>query len=55
MTTLLTSEATEVETAESTPGCGCCIPPPDTADKRVAELQARKERLERQLARLTTP
>ena len=53
MTTLLTPETTEVETPESTPGCGCCIPPPDTVDKRVAQLQERRERLERQLARLT--
>ena len=52
MTTLLTTEVTAVEMPDATPGCGCCIPPPDTVDRRMAELQDRKERLERRLARL---
>ena len=53
MTTLLIPETAGAESEESTPGCGCCIPPPDTADQRVAELLARRERLERKLQRLT--
>ena len=53
MTTLLTSETTDVGAEEPTPGCGCCIPPPDTVDKRVADLLARRQRLERKLQRLT--
>ncbi|MDQ3896804.1 MAG: hypothetical protein M3326_06055, partial [Actinomycetota bacterium] len=53
MTTFLSKEM--VDRAEaSTPGCGCCIPPPDTVDKRVAELQARRDRLEATLRRLRT-
>ncbi len=51
MTTVLTSETTGARAEESTPGCGCCIPPPDTVDKRMAELLARRERLERKLQR----
>ena len=53
MTTLLLSETAGNEAEESTPGCGCCIPPPDTVEKRVVELLARRERLERKLQRLT--
>ena len=53
MTTFMTPETIEAEGQEATPGCGCCIPPPDTVDKRVAELQDRRERLERRLRRLT--
>ena len=52
MTTLLTAEPTDVRAEEPTPGCGCCIPPPDSADTRVAELRARRERLEAKLRRL---
>jgi hypothetical protein len=54
MTTLLTFETaeSEIRAEDATPGCGCCIPPPDTVDKRVAELQDRRQRLERKLARL---
>ena len=52
MTTLLTSQTTEDETPDSAPGCGCCVPPPDTVDQRVAQLQERREQLERRLARL---
>ena len=53
MTTLLTSETTDVRAEESTPGCGCCIPPPDSVDTRVDALLARRERLEAKLRRLT--
>ena len=52
MTTLLIPETAATRAEESTPGCGCCIPPPDTAAKRVAELLARRERLDRKLATL---
>ncbi len=53
MTTLLIPDTADARVEEPTPGCGCCVPPPDTVDKRVAQLQERKERLERRLARLT--
>jgi hypothetical protein len=53
MTTFIT-EPVEVEAQDTTPGCGCCIPPPDTVDTRVAELQARRDRLERRLRGLTS-
>ena len=53
MTILLTPETAGAVAEESTPGCGCCVPPPDTVDKRVAELLARRVRLERKLERLT--
>lgn len=55
MTTLLIPQTREAhaQAEEATPGCGCCIPPPDSADKRVAELLARRERLERKLHRLS--
>ena len=53
MTTLLIPETSGAEPEAPTPGCGCCIPPPDTLDKRVVELLARRERLERKLQRLT--
>lgn len=49
MTTLLTIETADARADESTPGCGCCIPPPDTVDTRRAELEARKARLEAKL------
>lgn len=49
MTTLLVPETAGAESEERTPACGCCIPPPDTLDKRVAELLARRQRLERKL------
>jgi hypothetical protein len=49
MTTFIVTEAAEADVEEATPGCGCCIPPPDTVDKRVAELQARRDAVERRL------
>ena len=51
MTTLVTTETADSEARadEATPGCGCCIPPPDTAAKKMAELQARREAVERRL------
>jgi hypothetical protein len=52
MTTLLYSDTTEARAEEPTSGCGCCAPPPDTVDRRVAELLARRQRLERKLERL---
>ena len=52
MTTFLTAQTQEAEVQESTPGCGCCIPPPDTADRRVAQLEERRQRLEARLARM---
>jgi hypothetical protein len=43
-----------IESAEATPDCGCCIPPPDATDKdrALAELQARREAVERRLGAL---
>lgn len=52
MTTLLPAQTQEREVRDATPGCGCCIPPPDAAEARVAELEARRERLERRLRRI---
>lgn len=46
---------TDADTAEdATPGCGCCVPPPDAAraeGRRLAleALQARREAVERRL------
>ena len=54
MTTLLTMETAGARAEEPTPGCGCCVPPPDTVDTRIAELQARRDRLEAKLRRLPT-
>ena len=53
--TVATAHPTEVQTDESTLGCGCCVPPPDTVDRRVAELEARRQRLEHKLQALGTP
>ena len=57
MTTFMTTETVEaeaqVEPTEATPGCGCCIPPPDAVADKLAVLQARREALERRLAGLT--
>ena len=59
MTTLLTTETVLTtgtaagEAGDATPGCGCCVLPPDTVDKRLAELEARRDLLERRLARLS--
>jgi hypothetical protein len=43
------TDAPEVATEEASPGCGCCIPPPDTAAKKLAELEARRQAVERRL------
>lgn len=51
MTTMTTTETVEAQGPR--PGCGCCIPPPDTVDTRVAELQARRDAVERRLRGLT--
>lgn len=47
----------EPATDEATPGCGCCVPPPDAAEaegrrQALAALKARREALERRLAGL---
>jgi hypothetical protein len=49
---------TEAEAGEATPGCGCCVPPPDAAQaegRRLAleALQARREAVERRLQGLS--
>ncbi|MGH9265419.1 MAG: hypothetical protein ACRD1D_12090 [Acidimicrobiales bacterium] len=55
MTLLISRETADVQSraeaeADATPGCGCCLPPPDaTADRGLARLLARRERLERRL------
>jgi hypothetical protein len=55
MTNVLIPVATDAEaTEDATPGCGCCIPPPDAAQaegRRLAleALQARREAVERRL------
>ena len=40
--------------ADATPGCGCCIPPPGAGakDKVLAELQGRRDAIERRLGGL---
>ena len=48
------AEATE----DATPGCGCCVPPPDASQaegrlRALAELQARRDALERRLKGLS--
>ena len=54
MTTVLPM-ITETEVTEATPGCGCCVPPPDASapTQLLAALQERKERLERRLMGLS--
>lgn len=52
MTTFLTMETPEAGAQDAGPGCGCCIPPPDTVDTRVAQLEERRARLEAQLRRM---
>ena len=55
MTTMLIPVTAGTEAAEdATPGCGCCVPPPDAAQaegRRLAleALQARREAVERRL------
>ncbi len=49
MSTSLTAQTREIEAEDTTPGCGCCVPPPDAVDSRVALLEDRRERLERRL------
>jgi len=53
MTTVLPTPTvdTGAEADDATPGCGCCIPPPGAGakDKVLAELQARREGLDRRL------
>jgi hypothetical protein len=57
MTTLLPTP-TDSAVDDAAPGCGCCIPPPGgDADraKALAELQARRDAIERRLAGLHQP
>jgi DNA-binding transcriptional MerR regulator len=56
MTTLLPTPIEAGEAQDATPGCGCCIPPPGSAekDRAVAELQARRDAVERRLRGLST-
>ena len=49
MTTFLTAQTRETEVEDTTPGCGCCVPPPDAVDSRMALLEERRERVERRL------
>lgn len=50
VTTPETAVSPSLAEAEATPGCGCCLPPPDAmADRGLAQLLARRERLERRL------
>lgn len=48
---------TEAAADDATPGCGCCVPPPDAAQaegrrQALAALEARREAVERRLAGL---
>lgn len=54
MTTLLIPETGDARAEDATPGCGCCIPPPDASvpegrQQALAELKARRDALERRL------
>lgn len=54
MTTLLIPETGDARAEEATPGCGCCVPPPDASvaegrQRALAELQARRDALQRRL------
>ena len=54
MTTVLIPEAGEGQAEDAGAGCGCCIPPPDASvpegrQRALADLQARRETLERRL------
>ncbi|HJV09469.1 MAG TPA: hypothetical protein VJ653_07300 [Acidimicrobiales bacterium] len=54
MTTLLNPEAGERQAEDTTPGCGCCVPPPDASvpegrRQALAELQSRRDALQRRL------
>ena len=51
--TVLTTETAAGEAGDATTGGGCCVITPYTVDKRLAELEARRDRLERRLARLS--
>lgn len=55
MTTVFIPQAGDRARAdEAGPGCGCCLPPPDASlpegrQRVLAELQARRDALERRL------
>ena len=54
MTTLVISGTGDARAGDATRGCGCCIPPPDASvpegrDRALAELEVRRDALERRL------
>ena len=54
MTTFLVPVTGEVAVEDATPGCGCCVPPPDASvpegrELALAELHARRNAVERRL------
>jgi hypothetical protein len=55
MTTVLMPQTGDSARAdEAGPGCGCCLPPPDASlpegrQQALAELQARRDALQRRL------
>lgn len=54
MTTVLDPQAGEGQAQGAGPGCGCCVPPPDASmpegrQRALADLQARRDALERRL------
>ena len=54
MTTVLDPQAGEGQAQGAGPGCGCCIPPPGASmpegrQRALADLQARRDALERRL------
>ena len=55
MTTVLVPQTGDgAQAGEAGPGCGCCLPPPDTSQpagrqQALAELQARRDAIERRL------
>ena len=59
MTTVLIPQTGDpARAAEAGPGCGCCLPPPDASlpegrQLALAELQARRDALERRLQGLS--
>ena len=60
MTNVLIPVTTDADTEadDATPGCGCCVPPPDAAKAEgrrlaLAALEARREAVERRLQGLS--
>ena len=51
---MITVTAGAVAAEDATPGCGCCVPPPDAAQaegrrQALEALQARRDAVERRL------